>query len=167
MYEKIVDIVFKIVSVLSWLAAILILFKNKVRKTAAEKAAEKEDKKILKNKENQLEKEEELKDMAQFLCDRCGAPVAVSEGKAIACKKGSEWVNMDVCAECYEYLKKRNAEIARIRAEYDAALEQVAQCKKELIALNALEGTENEQNTGDEQAPDRTASASVTDKLGI
>lgn len=167
MAEKVIDLFFKIVSVLSWIAAILILFKHKIQKTAAEKSADREDKKILKNKDSQREQEEGLKEMAQFLCDRCGKSVAVAEGKQNRVTKNGISEIVDVCPECYDYLEKRNAEIARIRAEYEAALERVAQCKKELIALDALEGDETPQKTSDEQQVEEAEAADIKQMLGL
>lgn len=132
MGDRIIDIMFKVISILSWGAAILILFKNRIKKNVAEKKAIEEDKKINQNKENQKEKEKEIDNMAKFLCDKCGKETDVSAAKHYE----SERLSADLCPECFTKLEHRDEQIAKAQADLKEAEERVAQCKSVLLELS-------------------------------
>ncbi len=100
----------------------ILLLIAQVRKIVKKTKNKAEDAVIKINKEVQKKKEEELKDMAVFLCDKCGAQTQVADAKT--------YKEFDVCPSCLEKLSKRDADVTALDA-------QIAQYKKVLEELQA------------------------------
>lgn len=104
------------------LATWVLLLITYIRKTIKETKNKAADSVMKINKEVQKKKEEELKDMAVFLCDKCGAQTQVADAKT--------YKEFDVCPSCLEKLSKRDADVTALDA-------QIAQYKKVLEELQA------------------------------
>lgn len=159
MGEKIVDIVFKLSSVVSWIIAGLILFKSKIKKTITDKSYESEKKEIEKNKAEQEPAEKELKPMAKFLCDKCGAETAVSDSRHWE----RDGLICDVCPACFDKLTARAQEVDAARHEVEEAEQRLVAARDKLLALL------NDEPVADSAPADeeRTESADVLHNLGL
>lgn len=93
---------------------------NRVRLKIKETKKEKQDDQLVKNKNDQIKKEEELKKMAKFLCDKCGKETDV--------KDAVQYKDFSVCKQCAETLQGRAAEIDQLRQtieSYEATLDKL------------------------------------------
>lgn len=102
-----------IFAALTWLVMLI----GQIRKRIAETKQNVDIAKLAINKENQKEKEEELKAMAKFLCDKCGKETEVKDAK--------QWRGYDVCPTCEMTLKGRDTEIKQLEntiAQYEKTL---------------------------------------------
>lgn len=163
MWEKIewlVDVAFKALVVLY---AFYRFLKAKVEKKRIERTANKEDIEIQKNAEKQREKEEELKTMAKFLCDRCGAECDVTDAK----RYESDDMKADVCEACFNTLKERDEKIVNAKANVEAAEMALREAKEELLRLTGGNVANSNEMSAIEQSTKEEGKAAILHKLGI
>lgn len=112
----------------SWIIAGIIFIITKIRKHIKQKKAEKISNALDENKETQKKKEEDLKGMAVFLCDKCSKQTEVKNGKHISVN-GKEY---DVCESCASELSVLTQAVETAAAEYASASEKLREAREAL-----------------------------------
>lgn len=157
--DWVLDIIFKICSVFSWLFALIIVFKNRIRKNTLQKSQEEENKQIIKNKADQEAAEKELENMAKFLCDRCGKQTDVN--RAVSYTMPDKTL-VDLCPECHNSILERDKIIQAAEEELRLAEIKVAELRTK------LHGLKNESEIIQEKAvTDNTQNSDILKSLGL
>lgn len=155
---QVVDLLFKIGAAITWLVMFFKLIHRKVVAKKAQNTLQKVEDKILENKENQLEEEE--KDMANYLCDKCGAKQPVAEAIHLKLSTGHE---VDVCTTCA-------AKVKTLEAKVEAATQSLSEAQKAYDAAKAELLKFDTQESVPTSRPDPTpkdANADILAKLGV
>lgn len=164
--ESIVNLGFKAVDIIMWIIAFIILLRNRVASNAAKKALDKEYNKALKNKGEQTAREEEIKDMAKFLCDLCGAETKVKEGQSFTPEGATE--ALDLCPTCYERLTARSEALKEAQAEYDAAVANLERARLKLLDLTHSDKEQKIDPAAElKQTADQIGTDAVLEALGL
>lgn len=158
MTETILNIAFKALDVLLWIAAFFVLIKSRITTKTAKKVLDKEYTEALKNKGEQLAHEEELKPMAKFLCDKCGKETKVKDSQTFTPEGAS--TSLDLCPECYEFMTARAKAYEEAQAEYNAAVVALERARLKLLELSKQDGESSENG-------DPSLSDAVLEKLGL
>lgn len=118
-YESLVDMLFKVITIISWIVGFIAL--TKARKSIKNNAELSKDifDSLTANKKNQISEEEELLKMGKFLCDNCGAETPVRNAQNVDYNNQS-W---DLCPDCAEKLKAHIIALDQARKDYAEAEE--------------------------------------------
>lgn len=131
LWEKVLDILFKIISFAGWIVGALALWKAKKKLQTAEKTQQTIAEEMTKNKEDQKEQEKELQNMAKFLCDKCGAETPVAESQTVTIDDQT----FDVCGKCAAEWAERQVQVENARREVEQAEAALNAAKEKLRAL--------------------------------
>ena len=126
--EEILNVGFKIVYVIGWLISLIILFCARARLKRIEKGTKKTEAEMIENKENQTEKEKELKTMGKFLCDRCGRETEVRDARV--------YKQFDLCATCADEITAAENEYKRAEATAQEAERRAQEARDKIERFN-------------------------------
>lgn len=128
--DNIIDIIFKVIYCFGWLISLLILLCARATLKRIEKKTKKTDYTMSKNKENQTEREKELKSMGKFLCDACGKETEVRKAKQLR--------QYDICPDCYAEFQKMDAQYQEAVAALEEADRRAKAARDKLTNFNGV-----------------------------
>lgn len=135
--SDIFEMVMRIMNLFGIIVAVIFFIKTKIVFEVKQRKNEKQNQIIATNKENQKEKEEELKPMAIGLCDKCGIEVPVREFVFVD--------DFDLCEKCAEIVTKNKEELMKAENEFIIAKEKLERARSRYNPLyNSNKITEEE-----------------------
>lgn len=137
-FQQVVDILFKVVSFGGWVIGGIALFKSRKKLHKVEEVKDKTVEEMAANQKEQQKKEEEIKEMAKFLCDKCGAETAVKDGQHVIIDDKE----FDVCAACALDIEAHAAAINEAREAVSAAEKSLADARERLEKLTQNSGSD-------------------------
>lgn len=147
------EMIFKIVE---WVIMAGIFLYTQIRAHIYNKKVKNLTTKLDKNKESQ--KEEENKDMANFLCDKCGKKVSVENAHSVTlnCK------HYDLCEQCY-------VKVTNLMGECNTAAVELEKARQNYERASAALKLEEPHPADDttESSEDETAAPKTLEKLGL
>lgn len=134
--QNILDIIFKVVYCVGWIVSLIMLFLSRLKLKGIESKIESQENKMTLNKVIQSKEEDKIKNMAKFLCDRCGREENVNNAKLFK--------EFAVCPDCYNKIQEYYNKKSELQKEVEEAEKRAEEAKVRFTAFsNSFDILEN------------------------